>query len=324
MTPNHNFVSPLRYPGGKAGIRDFLVKIILENNISGGTHVEPYAGGSGAALSLLMQDYVYQIYLNDKDRFIYSFWFSILNDTDRFISLIRKKRASITEWKKQNRLLNDPYYEQNGDPLEVGFTGFYLNRTTRSGILTSGPIGGYDQKGNYKIDARFNKSDLIKRIENIGLFKNRIKLYNMDAIAFLRKLFDDFILNDQKLLIYLDPPYDIVGKDIYRHYYVKDDHVQLSQFLKAATNFKWLLSYDDTKLIKELYETSGMGFLKKNYFINKAKVGRELFISSDNLLLPEEFKMSANQSYLNSINEDEGLMTKPKKVRAHKLSLRNE
>ncbi|MBI3218527.1 MAG: DNA adenine methylase [Bacteroidetes bacterium] len=297
MSQNHNFVSPLRYPGGKAGIKDFLIKIIVENNIGGGTHVEPYAGGAGAALSLMMQDYIYQIYLNDKDRFIYSFWYSVIHDTDRLCQAIHSKRASVAEWKRQHKLLNDKYYEQNGDPLDVGLTGFYLNRTTRSGILNSGPIGGLKQTGNYKVGARFNKADLIKRIENIALFKSRIMLYNMDAVDFLKKLFDDFILNDQRLLVYLDPPYDIVGKDIYRHFYVKKDHEDLSNFLKSATNFKWLLSYDDTKLIKELYGNREIGLLKKNYFINKAKVGKELFISSDNLVLPDEFRMSENQSY---------------------------
>lgn len=297
MALNHNHVSPLRYPGGKAGIKDFLIKIVVENNIGGGTHVEPYAGGAGAALSMLMQDYIYQIYLNDKDRFIYSFWHSVLYDTDKFVAKIKEKRISVAEWRRQHALLNDKYYEANGDPLEVGFTGFFLNRTTRSGILNSGPIGGLKQEGNYKINARFNKVDLIRRIENVAMFESRIKLYNLDAIVFLKKLFDDFILNDERLIIFLDPPYDIVGKDIYRHFYEKSDHQELSQFLKSATNFKWLLSYDDTKLIKELYGNKEIGFLKKNYFINKAKVGKELFISSDNVILPDEFRMSEKQSY---------------------------
>ncbi len=303
MALNHNHVSPLRYPGGKAGIKDFLIQILIENDLCGGTHVEPYAGGSGAALSLLMQDHVYQIYLNDKDRFIYSFWYSILNNTDKFIDLIRKKRVSVSEWRKQHKLLQDKYYENNGDPLEVGFTGFYLNRTTRSGILNSGPIGGLKQNGNYKISARFNKMDLIQRIEYIGLYKNRIKLYNMDAIEFLHKLFDDFVLNDQRLLIYLDPPYDKVGKDIYRHFYSKEDHNNLSFFLKTATNFKWLLSYDDTDLIKELYGKSDIGMIEKNYFINKAKMGKELFISSDNVILPDAFKISGKQSYNSTLSQ---------------------
>ena len=311
MALNHNHVSPLRYPGGKAGIKDFLIQIIMENDLGGGTHIEPYAGGAGAALSLLMQDYVYQIYLNDKDRFIYCFWHSILNDTDRFIDLVTKKRASVSEWRRQHNLLRDKYYENNGDPLEVGFTGFYLNRTSRSGILNSGPIGGLKQNGNYKITARFNKKDLIQRIECIVLYKNRIKLFNMDAVEFLHKLFDDFVLNDQRLLIYLDPPYDKVGKDIYRHFYSKDDHKDLSLFLKSATNFKWLLSYDDTALIKELYGKKDIGVIQKNYFINKAKVGKELFISSDNLILPAAFKISDKQSF-NSALEPKA---KPRKVK---------
>ena len=60
-------LSPLRYPGGKSRITDFVKQIIKDNNLLDGVYVEPYAGGAAVALSLLMDEYVSSIIINDKD-----------------------------------------------------------------------------------------------------------------------------------------------------------------------------------------------------------------------------------------------------------------
>ncbi len=62
---------------------------------------------------------------------------------------------------------------------------FFLNRTNISGVIKGGIIGGYKQLGKYKIDARFNKSDLIDRIHKIASFKHRIVVSNLDGLAFI-------------------------------------------------------------------------------------------------------------------------------------------
>ena len=56
MKPTH--YSPLRYPGGKNCIFPFMAKLFYENNLLGTSYAEPYAGGAGLALHLLIEGYV--------------------------------------------------------------------------------------------------------------------------------------------------------------------------------------------------------------------------------------------------------------------------
>ena len=161
------FLSPLRYPGGKAKVADFVQCLIKENALLDGTYVEPYVGGGSVALSLLFNEYVSDIYINDKDISIYAFWYSVLNNTDALCQLIKDTPINVETWFKQKEFQQNKE-NRNVDLLNLGFSTFFLNRTNRSGILKAGIIGGYDQTGNYKIDARFNKEDLIKRIQRIA------------------------------------------------------------------------------------------------------------------------------------------------------------
>ena len=41
--------SPLRYPGGKGKLTNFVKKIVEENDLFGGHYVEAYAGGGGGS-----------------------------------------------------------------------------------------------------------------------------------------------------------------------------------------------------------------------------------------------------------------------------------
>lgn len=90
----------------------------------------------------------------------------------------------MDEWFRQKDIINNP---KDHDLLTIGFSTFFLNRTNRSGILKGGVIGGKNQEGKWKLDARYNKSDLISRIHKISENRHRIDLYNMDAIDFIKK-----------------------------------------------------------------------------------------------------------------------------------------
>jgi DNA adenine methylase len=177
--------SPLRYPGGKACLSGYLSELIKDNHIENCTYIEPYAGGAGAALTMLFLEKVDSIIINDLDKSIYFFWKTILTQTDQFINKISKTKITIAEWHKQKAI----YRSKQSSPFDLGFATFFLNRTNRSGIIDGGPIGGAKQKGNWKIDARFNKEDLIERIENIDSYKKRIKITNKDGIALLKGIY---------------------------------------------------------------------------------------------------------------------------------------
>lgn len=270
--------SPLRYPGGKRFISSKLMKII-ESNGPIDNYIEPFAGGAGAALHLLFNNKVKNILLNDYDNFISSFWSAILNQKTSLVKLISKTRVSIRHYKKRKQIFNDI---QNTSTLQTAFTTLYLNRCNRSGILRAGPIGGYDQKGTWKINARFNKKEIIKKIEDIFEKRNRIRIFNEDAVSFLRNTMPTLGLDLTKTLVYLDPPYYEQGPSLYRTFYNNEQHTELKEYLTDELNVKWVLSYDDVPYINELYEGTRINGIRKNHFANKTKLGKEIVILSDN------------------------------------------
>ena len=150
-------ISPLRYPGGKTQVYEFVRELIELNGST--TYIEPYMGGMGIALKLILDNKVDKIMVNDYDKSIYAFWYSVLNYTDNLIHLIETTPISIEEWKNQRRIQDNK--NSSKDLLALGFSTLFLNRTNRSGIIKAGVIGGLQQNGNYKLDCRFNKERII-------------------------------------------------------------------------------------------------------------------------------------------------------------------
>lgn len=95
--------SPLRYPGGKAVLSGFLSSVIASNEIKECVYVEPYAGGAGAAINLLLADKVDRIILNNADRSVWAFWKAILEHTDAFLGLIDTTPVTVKEWLGRRR-----------------------------------------------------------------------------------------------------------------------------------------------------------------------------------------------------------------------------
>lgn len=274
------FLSPLRYPGGKAKVADFVRCLIEKNALLDGTYVEPYVGGGSVALSLLFNEYVKDIYINDKDIAIYAFWHSVLHEPEALCKLIKDTPVTVGTWFK----LRD-YQDKtdNVDLLHLGFSTFFLNRTNRSGILKAGVIGGYEQTGNYKIDARFNKEDLIKRIERIADYSDRIHLTNEDAVTLVQRLKKELPYNT---LFYLDPPYYIKGKGLYLNYYNDNDHQNIANSISDFREHKWIISYDNVDFIANLYSRFRQKTFELNYSASNSGKGKEIMIFSDNLVIP--------------------------------------
>lgn len=275
-----DFLSPLRYPGGKAKLAPYIQKLLYSNNLCDGVYVEPYAGGASVALSLLFGELVDHVIINDKDRSIYSFWYSVINETDNLCRLISDTDVNIDEWHRQKLVQNNKDKE---DLLSLGFSTFFLNRTNRSGILKAGVIGGLNQQGNYKIDARFKKQDLIKRILQIAEYSDRIELHNEDAVDFLNQIKDS--LSDKSLL-YLDPPYYVKGKGLYLNYYNDADHQKIADTMVKFNDAKWIITYDDIPYIEALYKDFRKSTFELNYSASNSGKGTELMIYSHNLKIP--------------------------------------
>lgn len=259
-------VSPLRYPGGKSQFYNQTKEIIESNNLTNFTYIEPFAGGAGVALRLLFEHKVKRIVLNDYDPAIYAFWYSVLNYNDEFIELIKKTPININEWHNQKN-----NYKQRDNVLSLGFATFYLNRCNRSGIILSNPIGGIQQTGNYKIDCRFNKDDLIKKIKKIYEYRKQIEVYNLDAEEFIKTHY-----KLRKSFWFIDPPYYHQGSNLYSNYYKYENHLSLKNTIfQFLDNKKWILTYDKCEEIKKIYKCKRKIIIKLNYSVGTKKKAEE-------------------------------------------------
>lgn len=283
------YISPLRYPGGKSKLANYIKLIIKMNLLNDGDYIEPYVGGASIGLDLLMNEYVRNIFINDVDYTIYAFWYSILNLTDIFCKKIFDTKINLNEWKKQKHIYNN-YHKYS--IIEIGFSTFFLNRTNRSGILNGGVIGGYNQESKWRIDARFNKNNLVKRINLISHYRDRIRLFNLDAIDFLKNI--STVVN-KKSFYYLDPPYYNKGKDLYLNYYQPNDHRNIYKYLSKDFNKKyWILTYDNVDVIRNLYKDFRSSHYNINYYANTYKKGEEIMFYSDNINYPKDIIPSDN------------------------------
>lgn len=238
--------SPLRYPGGKYKTIAYIRELVQSNNCS--TYIEPFAGGAGVAFGLLLEGTVKKIIINDYDRSIYAFWHSVVNNSSNLIQLIKDTDVNLTEWKKQKNIqLN----KENQDLLSLGFSTLFLNRTNHSGIIKGGVMGGKKQKGNYKLDCRFNKEKLIQKIELIANQRNSILLYNLDALDFI----DIVIKKTKKSFTFFDPPYFEKGPSLYTDFYEKKDHEELAMKIRKELRHRyWIVTYDNNLRIKKMYD----------------------------------------------------------------------
>jgi DNA adenine methylase len=273
-------ISPLRYPGGKSAMADLLAQTRRLNGLGTRSIAEPFAGGAGASLSLLCLEETQEIHINDADPAIYDFWWSLLNRSDSFLEMVSGARISMAEWRRQRAV-----YRRKGrvSRLRRGFSAFYLNRCNRSGIIASGgPIGGLEQAGEWKLDARFNKTELVRRCEVISSYRDRISLSRLDGIEAIEAL------NPGQTFFFIDPPYYVKGPTLYLNALDHEYHVALAAKLQSMQDAAWVLTYDDCPQIRRMYR----GWAKIHpfslrYNAAERRSGREVLIVPRWMRLPK-------------------------------------
>lgn len=290
---NSPYKTPLRYPGGKGKIAPFIEDLIVLNGLDDCILYELYSGGAGASIQTLLSGLCRKVVLNDLDYHIYAFWKSLLQNTDDLIKRIIDCKVDIETWKKQ-KFIYDNLSEY--DDIDIGFSTFFLNRANRSGILyKAGPIGGKDQTGNYKIDARFNKSELISRIKTIADKRDNITIHNKETKTFLKYIFN---LKGKNRLIFLDPPYYEQGENLYYNCYTDQDHKELRDILFQNRKENWFLTYDNVDHINSLYTKMRTCNLNMSYTLQDKRSAKEVVIFSDSLRLPISLRMGKNTTIL--------------------------
>ena len=257
-----------------------MAAVVDRNDLTGGRYVEPFAGGAGIAWELLIKGVVSRVLVNDISPHLVAFWTSVLAHTDELTQLVADTPLTMDEWHRQKAVYEWPH---DSSQLDVGFACFYLNRTNRSGILTGGVIGGQQQGGKYRLDARFTRQTLIDRIEAIAEHRDAIEVAHEDALEFLR--FRTFDEND---LIYADPPYFEKGRLLYPDSYGPEDHRRLAKVLRELDGLNWIVSYDDVEPVRELYSFAQRDSYELSYSASQYnRRGRELLFYSGALGMPQ-------------------------------------
>jgi DNA adenine methylase len=281
--------SPLRYPGGKAKLFPYFAELIRCNKLFGTEYCEPYAGGAGLALKLLTNGFVDRISINDIDQSIYAFWISALFDTEKFCRLIEKTPTDINQWHRQQEIWESCDFDNK---LALGFSAFFLNRTNRSGIIEgAGPIGGYAQKGNWKIDVRLVKQKQIENLKALSRYANQIEVTNLDAFDYIQRT-----IGIENSLVYLDPPYFVKGHKLYKNFYQPADHVKIANELKRKRKSNWVVSYDDVPEIRTAYSTFSPITYLLNYSAGEKSRGAEVIFLSDTLSAPDVLGFSVHHA----------------------------
>lgn len=273
------FNTPLRYPGGKGRLTQFIANTMDANGLTGGHYAEAYAGGAAIAVALLKLEYASHIHINDLNRSVYAFWHCVLHDTEALCRRIRRTRVSMAEWRRQRAVQDLADVEM----LDLAFSTFFLNRTNRSGIIRGGVIGGKQQSGHWKLDARYNKDDLIGRIERISALRSRISLYQCDAAKFI---VDVLPTVPRRTFVYLDPPYYVKGKGLYEDHYEHDDHAEIADLVSGIRQ-PWVVSYDNVDPIRQLYQKQRQFFFGLRYSAQSRYEGSEILVAGPGVTIGE-------------------------------------
>jgi DNA adenine methylase len=271
--------TPLRYPGGKSGLTNFIRLVLAKNGLRGGHYIEPYCGGAGAAVALLRAEAVSHIHLNDIDPAVFAFWRTLVRNPEILCNFVESVALTVSQWRHQREIYLDPSSKQ--EQRACAF--LYLNRVNRSGILNGGLIGGLAQKGTWLMDARFNRADISNRIRKISEYRDGISVHNEDALKFIKN-------NNRRwpksALIYLDPPYYLKGQCLYRNAYEHNDHARIASYLRSLTKRCWIASYDANPEIASLYAGLDQQRYCLDYTARNRTIGKEVIIYGAGTIRP--------------------------------------
>lgn len=274
-----NYLSPLRYPGGKARLGPYFTRLLASQSIGIETYCEPYAGGAGAGLFLLTEGHVDRLIINDLNPGVAAFWRASLTQSEAFIGLLEQCKVDLDNWHEQRAIYGSP---GGRDDLELGFATYFLNRSNRSGILSARPIGGLEQTGRWKIDARFNKPDLIARIRTLAKYADQVDIRQKPATELLLGL----NRRSRPVFLYVDPPYIAQGDDLYMTEHTWSDHNRLAALLRKSPH-PWVLTYDNGERIRSLYPDARCARFNISHTAQTQKVGKELMFFSRGLRVPD-------------------------------------
>jgi DNA adenine methylase len=285
--PAPRWVSPLRYPGGKACMTPWLVDVF--NSLNGTMDVEvwlePFGGGAGAALMALEAHDVPEAWIVESNPALAAFWTEVMNDGGQLAARVETTTPTLAMFDAAKEIVTAALAGEKPELCELAFAAFLLNRCSRSGLLLGnvGPIGGKAQAGRYGISARFNGEALAQRLRAIAAYGSRFRVHEGDGIRFIEQLAGSGI--EDEVFVFADPPYMGVGNALYAHGMCQTGHARLAAALRNCPA-PWVLTYDAHPEVLALYQGHRVVEFEIPHTVNKQKIGTEYLVLSKGLTTP--------------------------------------
>ncbi len=254
-------ITPLRFPGGKSWLLEYVKSFLKFHNLKDASVIEPFAGSASISIGLLEDGIIEKAYICESDPLIVSFWLSVLEDNEELVELVKSVNVSIDTWWAFKKYL-EPDAINKFSRIELALAFIFYNRTNYSGIIKAGPLGGKKQRSNYKIGCRFNKEQINKKIRNLRKFSEKLQVFHDDGVEFMKRARS--LSKTDNLFFYVDPPYYKTGRQLYRDYFTEKDHLNLANYL-TKVDLPWLLSYDDSEFIKNIYTKTNQTYVYTDY-----------------------------------------------------------
>ena len=257
-------LSPLRYPGGKSKVIDQIYTELSPERLD--TFVELFAGGASLGLSLLDAGKIDHLVLNDLDPWVSNFWKVVCTHSDELIELIQGPAPTMKDYfEYRDKMQSSP---GAWAAARYAYEFLVVNRLSFGGVSMANPICGKNATSE-RLLQRWNPNALTKRIERIATLSDRIAVTKMDAV----ELFDDDVAWRRNSTIFVDPPYTVAGKKLYRETFV-DRHQELADTLnecfRCFPDPDIIITYDDCEMIRDLYPYAEVKTLRTCWSIQRA------------------------------------------------------
>ena len=272
--------SPLRYPGGKSRAVEKIAALIPPFE----EFREPFVGGSSVSIFLRQKFPEKKFWINDKYSELITFWRELQQNPDNLIKQIRRWQREFSDGKVLHKFLQNN--KSNFNEVETAAMFFIFNRITFSGTTEA---GGFSVQA---FEKRFTESS-IERLIKMPEILQGVKITNFD--------YED-VLSEQgeNIFLFLDPPYfsatnsALYGKNGNLH--KTFDHQRFAESLQKCRH-KWLLTYDDSPFIRELFSFANISnwnlmYGMRNQTAESVQLGNELFISNFEMQTIREKQMA--------------------------------
>ena len=137
-------------------------------------------------------------------------------------------------------------------------------------------------------DCSYERFSRLTPTAMISFDQMKVMRQNVSKLPYVKKNIDYNDAAYPDTLLYLDPPYYKKGQGLYMNYYNDSDHTQICDVISKVNALHWVVSYDNSAFIKDLYKDFRSQEFELNYSANNNGKGTEVMFFSDNCRLTEE------------------------------------